>query len=363
MNRLLSIALFAGLLLFLSACSSKKEGNLAFKGDPVRVTVTKISAGSIEDGTTLSGKIISKNAVNVSTRVMGYISSLPVSLGQQITKGQLLATINSADLDAKNRQTDAQIGQAQANYENAKKDLGRFQNLFDKGSASQKELDDMTTRFKMAESGLNAAKAMKEEVAANRFYTHITAPISGIITEKQAESGDLASPGMPLLRIESTQTLQAEVFVPENYIDQVQKGMRVTIQRSASSADMDGVVTEVGKSATFSAGQYRVKINLSSADDFFPGMLVRVQFPFAIQQDHGLSSSSVFIPKSALTREGQLQGVYVVSSQSTAILRWVRTGKEQGDLIEILSGLAPQDSYISSAKGRLFNGALIQIEK
>ena len=363
MNRLLPIVLFSGLFFFLSACSSKKEENLAFKGDPVRVTVTKISAENIEDGTTLSGKIVSKNAVNVSTRVMGYISSLPVTLGQQITKGQLLATINSADLDAKNRQTDAQIGQAQANYENAKKDLSRFQNLFDKGSASQKELDDMTTRFKMAESGLNAAKAMKEEVAANRFYTHITAPISGIITEKHAESGDLAAPGMPLLRIESTQALQAEVFVPENYIDQVHRGMNVAIHRSASSADMEGVVTEVGKSAAFSAGQYRVKINLSSSDGIFPGMLVRVQFPFVVKQVEELHNPSVFIPKSALTREGQLQGVYVVSSQSTAVLRWVRTGKEQGDLVEILSGLGPQDSYISSAKGRLFNGALIQVEK
>ena len=92
-------------------------------------------------------------------------------------------------------------------------------------------------------------------------------------------------------------------------------------------------------------------------------MFVNVQFPFKysgkINQDF---QESVMIPKSALVENGQLTGVYVVSSQNTAVLRWVKTGKTFGDQVEIISGLKANEPYILTSSGRLFNGAKVQIK-
>src|SRR5690606_22340976 len=131
---------------------------------------------------TASGKIEAENGANVSTRMMGYVTSLKVKTGQRVIEGQLLATINSADIQAKKAQVEAGILQATAAYNNAKKDFDRFVTLFNQRSVSQKEMDDMTTRFEMAKAGLEAARQMKNEVMAQFSYTNITAPFSGTVT-------------------------------------------------------------------------------------------------------------------------------------------------------------------------------------
>jgi multidrug efflux pump subunit AcrA (membrane-fusion protein) len=94
-----------------------------------------------------------------------------------------LVSINATDIQAKGGQANAQISQAQANYNIAKKDYERFQNLYKSQSASQKELDDMRARYEMAQAGLQASQQMKNEVNAQYRYTNVTAPISGLLRQ------------------------------------------------------------------------------------------------------------------------------------------------------------------------------------
>jgi len=362
MKKYTYIPLFIGTIL-LSSCSSDKEKNIESNDQPIAVSVSKSSSNSNSGFVSASGKLVAKNSVNISTRMMGYITGMNIEVGQNVRAGQLLVSINASDIQAKGGQANAQISQAQANFNSAKKDYERFSNLYKNQSASQKELDDMRARYEMAQAGLQAAQQMKNEVNAQYRYTNVTAPISGTVTAKYASQGDLANPGMPLLTIESPSSLQAQVLVSEQNITQINEGMSVEITMKSLNKTVSGTVTEISKSAANTGGQYMVKINIHNPQNLLPGMFVNVQFPLKnsgkINQDF---QESVMVPKSALVENGQLTGIYVVSSQNTAVLRWLKIGKILGNEVEVLSGLNPKESYIVSSNGKLFNGAKIQVK-
>lgn len=353
--------LFGILFIGLHSCSSDTTQDLAQEA-PVLVQTQKISQENSPQPTfSVSGKIVASQTSNVSTRVMGYITKINVGVGQKVRKGQSLIHIHNADIQAKENQINAQISQAQVNYNLSQKDYQRFKNLFENQSASQKELDDMTARMQMAEANLQAAQQMKNEIRTQYVYTNITAPISGVITQKLVNESDMAHPGMPLLTIESSSNIQAEVMVSESQINQVEKGMKVKIKQSNSEELLEGEVNEISYSAVQTGGQYLVKIDVDAAH-FLPGMYVNAIFPFQRQVNDHSESERFFVPKDALISHGQLKGIYAVSQSQTAVLRWVVTGQETENQIEVLSGLGSDEDYILSSEGKLYNGVPVQIQ-
>lgn len=358
MKKHIYLSLVLGLSI-LGSCSSDSK-QVADNTKPVRVTVSNTATTDALGYAGASGKLVAKNSVNVSTRMMGYITMLRADVGDFVSAGQSLVSINNTDIQAKGGQAQAQIGQAQANYNIAAKDYQRFQNLYNSQSASQKELDDMRARYEMAKASLDGARMMKNEVNSQYRYTNVTAPISGVVTAKYASQGDMANPGMPILTIESSGNLLAQVLVSEQDITLIKTGMPVKVLMKSTNKEVAGQVSEVSLSATNTGGQYVVKISVPQSKEYLPGMYVNVQFPFkrsgSVNQDF---QESVTVPKSALVENGQLTGIYTVSSSNTALLRWVKTGKVVGDQVEILSGLTAKEPYIVSANGKLFNGAKV----
>jgi RND family efflux transporter MFP subunit len=213
--------------LFLSCGKDKKE---TINNEPaIAVKISGISADINGEFVTASGKIEAENSANVSTRMMGYVTKVNVKVGQKVSAGQLLVSINNTDLQAKKAQVDASILQASAGYNNAKKDYERFTTLFNQQSASQKELDDMTSRYEMAKAGLEGAKQMRNEVMAQFSYANITAPFSGEVTNTFVKEGDMANPGMPLVSIEGASHLQVTAMVSESDITSIKNGMNVKV--------------------------------------------------------------------------------------------------------------------------------------
>ena len=343
----------------LASCSSDPK-DITDNTQPVQVTLSNTATTDGLGYVNASGKLVAKNSVNVSTRMMGYITMLKADVGDFVSAGQSLVSINNTDIQAKGGQANAQIAQAQAAFNSSSKDYQRFQNLYNSQSASQKELDDMRARYEMAKATLDGARMMKNEVNSQYRYTNISAPISGVVTAKYASQGDLANPGMPILTIESSGNLLAQVLVSEQDITLIKAGMPVKVLMKSTNKEVTGQVSEVSLSATNTGGQYVVKISVPQSKEYLPGMYVNVQFPFkrsgSVNQDF---QESVTVPKSALVENGQLTGIYTVSSTNTALLRWVKTGKVMGDQVEILSGLTAKEPYIVSATGKLFNGAKV----
>lgn len=345
------------------AISCGKEQKAIVNNEPtIAVKVSGIAADNNSSYVTASGKIEAENSANVSTRMMGYVTKVHVKVGQKVGAGQLLVSINNADLQAKKAQVDASILQATAAFNNAKKDFERFTALFNQQSASQKELDDMTSRYEMAKAGLEGAKQMRNEVLAQFSYSNITAPFAGEVTNTFVKEGDMANPGMPLVSVEGASHLQVTAMVSESDITSIKSGMTAKVLVKSTNESLTGIVSEVSLSAKNTGGQYLVKINLGKTDaKVLSGMFVNVQFPLA-NKTKTTSTDTVLVPDGALVHQGQLTGIYTIGTGNVAILRWLRIGKTFGNQVEVLSGLAASESYVLSADGKLYNGAKVSIQ-
>ncbi|WP_040252752.1 efflux RND transporter periplasmic adaptor subunit [Psychroserpens mesophilus] len=346
-------------LLFLESCGNKDKKTVVDNSPAIAVTVNQVKANNNSPFLSVSGKIQSTNSADLSTRMMGYVDKVHVNVGDKVKKGQLLVSINNADLQAKRAQVNAAITEATAAFNNAQKDYNRFKNLFADNSASQKELDDITANFEMAKARLEAAKQMKNEVNAQFAYSNITAPFSGVITGKNVEEGNMANPGVPLIYMETPGEFEVMAMVPETEISSIQTGTNVAVLVKSIDQTLKGTVSEVSTSAKQTGGQYLVKINLEETKaNILSGMFTTVQFPI----ERKAATSLVLIPTDAIVINGQLSGVYTVSQSNTALLRWLRLGRTFGDQVEVLSGLNADEAYIVSAEGKLYNGAKISIQ-
>jgi RND family efflux transporter MFP subunit len=346
--------------LILTTSCSKDPAAIVDNRPTVNVKVSQATSSNTNLFISASGKIEAVQSANLSTRMMGFVDNIYVSVGDKVSRGQLLVSINSTDITAQKAQVDASITEATAAFKNAEKDYNRFKALFEKNSASQKEMDDMTAHFEMAKARLEAANQMKNQVNAQLSYSNIKAPFSGVITGKFVNKGDMASPGMPLISMETPGKYQVVAMVPESEIAYVKKGTSVNVLIKTTNKLVTGKVTEVSSSATNTGGQYLVKVILDSTNiNLLSGMFTSVQFPIE-KNDH--KNNLLLIPQSALITQGQLTGVYTISDSNIAILRWLRIGKTFGNQVEVLSGLTANEKYIVSANGKLFNGAKVSVQ-
>ncbi|PTN08978.1 RND family efflux transporter MFP subunit [Mangrovibacterium marinum] len=304
-----------------------------------------------------SGKLQADKQSNLSTRVMGQVQKVYVKPGQKVNAGDLLIQIRNQDILAKKAQVEASKVEASTAYESAEKDLKRYEALYKNKSASDKEMDDMRTRYQMSKARLDAVNQMEQEVEESLRYTAIRAPYSGVITGKFVQEGDMANPGMPLLSIESPSQWKVYARIPESDISRLELNSPVNVQfTSVPGLEIGGTVSEINPSSTNTGSQFEAKVllNTSGADakQLYSGMFATVNYEEGTQP-------MILIPQSSLVTRGQLVGLYTVSQAGTSLLRWVRTGKSYGDSIEILSGLSDGEKYILSSEGKLFDGALV----
>ncbi|HOX82036.1 MAG TPA: efflux RND transporter periplasmic adaptor subunit, partial [Chryseolinea sp.] len=214
-------------VLFISCSGNNHEGELK-KEKPVHVTVA--SATTQSDNTIqASGQIESKETAIISTRMMGFITNIKVKAGDKVEKGQLLVTINNADILAKRAQAVAMVSEAEAALKDAQKDYERFVQLYEQNSASQKEFENATLRFNSIQAKTEAAKQMQREAEAMLTYANLTAPFSGVITQKNIDAGSMANPGVPILIMEQTGNYQVIASISESDIANVKEGNKVLV--------------------------------------------------------------------------------------------------------------------------------------
>jgi RND family efflux transporter MFP subunit len=343
------------LIGLLSSCGSSNETTIK-ESDPIKVQVGIAKAITSQEVTSVSGRIEAGSSANISTRMMGNVTAVLVTPGAMVKKGDLLITLSSADLSAKMAQVEASIAQAKSGFENAEKDFARFKTLYDKGSASQKELENITTHYEMAKAGLEAARQMENEVKAQFTYSNLRAPFDGVVANTFVKVGDMANPGMPLATVEGISNYEATVMVTESQISKIKLGADATVLVKSSNTTFKGKVREVSPSAKNTGGQFLVKIALEDAQGVLPGMFVNADIAL---EDANAVASSPFVAQEAVIRNGQLTGIYALSSNDKAVLRWVRLGQEMEGKVEILSGLSENEKYIFKPEGKLFNGAKV----
>ncbi|NNV56705.1 efflux RND transporter periplasmic adaptor subunit [Limnovirga soli] len=364
------ILLFATIssLLSFSACTNNND--TAEKNTTsdmaIPVTISLPVGAANNNGVAASGQIEAATNANISTRVMGYITKLNVKVGDHVKQGQLLFTVNSTDISAKRAQTEAMIAQAEAAVKSAQKDFERFTTLYNQQSASAKELDNITLQYSAAKANLDAAKQMRNEVNAQFAYTNVTAPFSGTITQKLMDAGSMATPGMPILIIEQADQLQVSATIAESDITKIKTGDAAVVNIKSGDKKFNTRIIQLYPSSANTGGQYIIKLAIPKTEqtNVYSGMYVNVFIPAqATNSAIAAPSDLVLVPTSSIINKEQLTGIYTVSQNNTALLRWVRLGKTYGSNTEILSGLNKTESFIVNAQGKLYNGVPVSVTK
>jgi RND family efflux transporter MFP subunit len=345
----------------LTGCGNDSKVNQESKTQNIKVTTQKVQSGTSSRGLVVNGMVQASSQAKLSTRMMGFVERIPAKVGDKVRKGQLLVDIGNSDLSAKRAQATAGIAAAQAQFENARNDLERFTNLFNSNSASQKELEDITTRYNMAKAQLETATQMKAEVDAQFAYVNIRAPFNGVVTNIFTEVGNMANPGVPLIALESPDGFEVEAAIPEAAISGLNKESAVKVYLKTIGKSIDGEIVELSSSGANTSGQYMVTVRLNELPkEVKAGMYAQLEFESGDSTSE--AGGSLLVPREAIVQQGQLSGIYTVSSQNTALLRWLRLGRSFGDQVEVLSGLEPGEVFILSAESKLYNGAPVAIQ-
>lgn len=343
----------------LTACSSSSAKTEAKEDTAIAVATyqpTLTGKGEL----TVSGQVSSQQTAMISTRYMGFVERVLVKQGDMVRAGQLLVVVNSSDLQARYAQTEAMVSEAQAALAVAERDAQRFRNLHGQKSVSDKEVENVELHLASMRAKVQQARQGQREVKAMMAYTRITAPFSGVVTQKMVDAGSMANPGHPLLVIEQTGELQVAASVPEEYLKHVKVGDAVRVDIKATGRAMSGVVSELSPSATMTGGQYAIKVRLNGdKSDLRSGMYASVRVANTMAQSQ---TPRLLVDVSSVVRRDQLTGLYVVASDTTAQLRWVRLGKTVGSQVEVLSGLKAGEHIIRPSAQKLRNGQKVKLQ-
>jgi len=364
--------------------------------EQVNVPVTKVSLGAMERFYEATGTVKAKTTTQVSSNLMGRIVSFPAAEGDAVGRGQVLVEID-------NRENQAQLQKAQAGLREASAALteidrtaeaaaasvrtaesnkllaaqtfARFKELYARRSASGQEFDEAQARLTSADSELVRAKANVQTVLSRKpqvnaridqaradiantkvyeGYRRIVSPVSGVVVKKFAESGAIASPGVPLLSIEDNSQYLLEVGVEETQSRLVRLGSRVNVRIDAlAQAELFGTVAEILPSSDAASRTSTVKIALPASPLLKSGLYGLARFP--VQQ-----MQAITIPQTALVERGQLSGVYIVGADGIAQFRLVTTGKSSDGYVEILSGVSEGDDIVAANTAALSDGVKVR---
>lgn len=269
----------------------------------------------------------------ISAKLTGTVAILPWGLGQAVRDGELLVRLAVPEAEARVRQAQAQLTEAERAAE-------RERTLVAKGVNAPDAQRDAEDRLRYAQAGLAEAEAMLA-------HASIHAPFAGVVTEKQVLPGDLATPGLPLLTLESTARLRAEGTIPERLAARLQIGDTLAVLLDGHPTPLAGPIEELSASADSISRSTLAKVALP------PGSVRSGQF-VRLQVRAG-EHPAVLVPTDALSRFGQMERVFVLR-EGRAVLRLVKTGPETAGQVEILSGLEPGETVIRSAPANLREG-------
>lgn len=335
----LSLALLsAGLLASCSSSSSSKatEEQSADTIRLVEVAPAEMRALSLSEEFTaqLEAKVIN----NITAQAGGRLKQLLVKVGDRVGAGQAVARMEAT-----------QASQAQIQLADAKTNFARMDELYKVGGVSK-------AQWEQAKSAVDQAKLAYGNAAEN---TVLRSPISGFVTAKNYDNGDMTSPQLPVVVIQQIAPVKAVIGVSEQYYSYLKKGAAATLSVDALGEEtFSGIVTNIFPTLDPVTHTVSTEIEVANKDlKLRPGMYARVHLDFGTKE-------ALTVPDKAIVRQAGSGARYVyVFSGGKAVYRAVELGQQQGDLYEVVSGLNAGDQVIISAPSNLKNGLSVKLRK
>ncbi|MDD5052596.1 MAG: efflux RND transporter periplasmic adaptor subunit [Sulfuricurvum sp.] len=254
------------------------------------ITSLALGATLSAAGLSLSGSVISDNQKMITSRNMGFVTSVNVSEGSRVKKGDLLYTIDSKEIDSAKTQVEMGISQAQLalqmqqnQYSNLELNLERNKRLLEQDMVSRYEVENLELAKKnlknminISEQQVNQAKARLNEVNNQYNYLRITAPNSGVIVAKNIKVGEMAMPGMPAIVLSDLNALKIEVEVAESSLQLVPVGQKVKVTIPSVGYIGIGRVSAIIPSSNPMTHSFKIKVSFQAKQTVYPGMYATV---------------------------------------------------------------------------------------
>lgn len=359
---------FLAMAGILSGCSSERQPGPANPETVRNVSVLSVERADVPDLLEAAGTIRAAQTSQLASQAMGNIVEVRVHEGDRVQRGQVLAVIDDAQPRAAVDRATAAVSAAEqdvtvstSDFTLAESTLRRYQNLYDKKSVSPQEFDEVKARYQaalarrdMTHAAQAQAKAALAQARTSLSYTRVLAPFDGVVTEKKADPGTLASPGFQIFTVEGLGRYRLEVTVNESDLRYVRMGEQVPIIVDAlETADLKGRVAQIVPAADPGSRSFLVKIELPADKQLRSGVFGRAQFSRGNRQ-------SVLIPQTAVVERGQLQGVYVLDQNKVAGLRYVTLGRTAGTQVEVLAGLQAGEQLVAKPGELDLNGKRVE---
>ncbi len=295
----------------------------------------------------------------IYARTNGYIKRWLVDIGAHVTAGQLLAEIETPELDQQLRQAEAAQAQAQANLDLARITAERYQNLLKFDGVSKQEVDQANGTLKADEANLKAAIAAVGQLKEMQAFEKVTAPFAGTITARYIDIGSLIAAGTNtlLFRLAETSTLRVYANVPETYAPDMAPGVSADVQvPEVAGQKFPGQVVRTAGAIDPSTRTLLTEVRVPNPKGvLIPGEFGEVTFHLRS------SRPTVMIPSNTLLFRAQGPQVAVVKGEGRVHLQSIQLGRDFGNSLEVLSGLRPEDSVISNPSDSITEGVLVDV--
>ena len=366
----------------VSACGRGEHESDVKAREPIAVTVVPVVGSDTAERLEAGGVVAAQESASVSSRLVATIVSVRVKAGDRVRAGTVLVTLDARDVTEHALQVRASAVAAEKALTQARSEQSaveaehrlatawqkRIAALHARNSATDQERDEAEARLSAAAARLAGAQAGIEGAdaqlasaraafgvaTATESFTTLRAPFDGLVTERLTDPGNLASPGIPLLRIESDGARQVVVRVDEARAAYVHPGDRVSVLMDAiDDKGVEGVVAEVARAVGADQRAFTVKVTVPRTVTARTGSFARVVF-------RGAPRRVLLVPAAAVRRQGQVSSVYVVHD-GVASLRLIQVGGSSSEGVEVLAGLDAGESIVTSPPTRLVDGAKVAI--
>ena len=328
------------------------------------VAVTSPVLGAAAQEITLPANTQAFIDTPIYARTNGYLRKWYADIGTHVHAGELLAEIETPELDQQVQQAQSDLAAAEANQQLAQITADRWTKLLAKNAVSKQETDQATSDLNARQSVLSAAQANVRRLQQLQGFEKVYAPFDGVITARNVDigaliqAGDINSQKLELFHMASTEKLRLFVPVPEVYANEVHNGDHVAVTSDAiPDAKFTGTIVRNSDVIDISSRTLNVEVDVSNAEHkLFPGQYAFIHLPIPP------SNSSMTLPSNTLLfrKEGLRVGVV---RDGRVQLAPVQIGQDYGAKVEIISGLAPADQVILNPPDSLAPGERVNVEK
>ena len=312
----------------------------------------------------LPGRIEAYTQAPMYARTGGYLKSWKVDIGGKVKAGQLLAEIETPDLDQQLLQAKADLASAQANESLAATTAKRWQAMLASDSVAKQEVDEKTGDYTAKRALANAAKANVDRIEATKGYARIVAPFDGVVTARNTDVGALINEGssgggQPLFVVSDVSKLRVYVQVPQTFVPSIPAGATAQLTVPEYPGRMfTAKVDASAQAVNASSGSTLLQLSVDNADGkLMPGSFTNVQFKL------DANAAGLRVPASALIFNASGLHLATVGSDNKVTFKTVTIQHDYGKTVEIGSGISANDRVIDSPPDGLVDGDQVKISQ